>query len=81
MLLVVFSTAFFCLETIDVIGENYDGYIEYPNIASALDWADRLVMFLFTLEYILRLITCPHKIKFAVQPMNIIDLLALIPAA
>ena len=79
MLLVVFSTALFFLETMEGIEENAEGYIEYPNIASVLDWADRLVMFLFTLEYILRLITCPHKIKFAAQPMNMIDLLALIP--
>ena len=64
MLLVVFSTAFFCLETMEVIGENDDGYIEYPNIASALNLVDRLVIFLFTIEYILRLVTCLHKTKF-----------------
>ena len=55
MLLVVFSTALFFLETMEGIEENAEGYIEYPNIASALDWADRLVMFLFTLEYFLDL--------------------------
>ena len=79
MLLVVFSTALFFLETMDGIEESADGHVEYPVLVSFLDWSDKLVMFLFTLEYVLRLITCPHKIKFAIQPMNMIDLLALIP--
>ncbi|CAL1585792.1 unnamed protein product [Knipowitschia caucasica] len=33
----------------------------------------------FTLEYVLRLFSCPHKLKFALAFMNIIDFMAIMP--
>ena len=40
---------------------------------------DQLAMTFFTLEYVLRLVLCPNKIKFLLDKMNLIDLIAIIP--
>ena len=34
---------------------------------------------IFTLEYFTRLLCCPRKLKFFLQPMNLVDFLALLP--
>ena len=78
MLLVVLSNALFFYETLDV-EENPENSNENPNKAAVLETIDNVVMFFFTIEYVLRLITSPNTLKFFAQPMNIIDLLALIP--
>ena len=44
-----------------------------------LDVVDGCTMIFFTLEYFVRFISAPHKFKFLKNPMNMIDLLAIIP--
>ena len=75
MLLVVFSTALFFLETLDGIEDP----AESPLLSSFLTYSDRVVMCVFTVEYVLRITTSPHKLRFVFQPMNMIDLVALVP--
>ena len=59
MLLVVLSTALFFYETLDV-EENPENSDENPNKAAVLETIDNVVMFFFTIEYVLRLITSPN---------------------
>ena len=33
----------------------------------------------FTVEYVVRIATCPEKFKFLVAPMNLVDLFAILP--
>ena len=79
MLLVLLSTVLFFLETVEGIGTSDSETEDYPEIVLAFDWAETIIMIVFTIEYVLRLATCPRKLKFVLQPLNIIDLLALIP--
>ena len=79
MLLVLLSTVLFFLETVEGIGTSDSETEDYPEIVLAFDWAETIIMIVFTIEYVLRLVTCPSKLKFVLQPLNIIDILALIP--
>lgn len=41
--------------------------------------ANVIILGVFTVEYLLRLITAPQRIKFVIKPLNIIDFLAIAP--
>lgn len=41
--------------------------------------ADYFILAVFTIEYVLRIITAPKKIKFFFKPLNIVDFLAVFP--
>ena len=42
-------------------------------------YIDTVCVGFFTLEYIARLVTCPNRLKFVINKMSIIDLLAILP--
>ena len=48
-------------------------------IMHIIDITEYIVVIFFLIEYLVRLITCPRKIKFFFGLMNLIDFLALIP--
>ena len=48
-------------------------------IMHIIDITEYIVVIFFLIEYLIRLITCPRKIKFFFGLMNLIDFLALIP--
>jgi len=49
---------------------------EYANLLNPLN---KLILAAFTVEYLLRVLTAPRKAGYVVQPMNIIDFLAIAP--
>ena len=48
-------------------------------IMHIIDITEYIVVIFFLIEYLVRLVTCPRKIKFFFGLMNLIDFLALIP--
>jgi hypothetical protein len=55
--------------------------MDYSNatIVYGIEIIDVFVVIFFTVEYGLRLLVCPSKIKFLKSPMNTIDVIAIIP--
>jgi voltage-gated potassium channel len=78
--LIILNVLAVMIETIDSIHLKYKIYF---------DWFDRISVFIFTLEYILRVWSCTHdprykgsikgRIKYMLTPGAIIDLLAFLP--
>ena len=48
-------------------------------IIQAIVWVDAFTAVYFTIEYVVRFSCAPQKLRFFVGPMNIIDLLAILP--
>ncbi|CAM9515046.1 voltage-gated potassium channel regulatory subunit KCNF1-like [Lampetra fluviatilis] len=75
--LVVISSVVLCLstipemQTVDAAGR----HVEHPT----LNVIETVCIVWFTLEYLLRLLAAPHKLRFAVSFMNVIDVLAVMP--
>jgi len=70
--LICISSISFCLETLprfegDVVAGRVFYGIEVGCIA------------FFTFEYVTRSLTCPRWLKFVIQPLNLVDLVALLP--
>ena len=60
-----------------IIGDpDYELLVYITNI---IDVTEYIVVIFFLVEYLIRLTTCPRKIKFFFGLMNLIDFLALIP--
>ncbi|PVD22785.1 hypothetical protein C0Q70_16041, partial [Pomacea canaliculata] len=90
-LFVVTSIAGFCLETLPGLQPEVKYNVtanckgKEQVIASvmtsnpALNAVDVICTVFFTLELILRCVFAPSKLRFVISPMNIIDLLALVP--
>ena len=55
------------------------GTSQYPEMTFIIDLVDNVCAVYFALEYFLRLLCCPKKIKFFFSGMNFIDFLAIIP--
>jgi len=72
MILVFVSSFAFCLETLP----RFEGDAQAGDIFYGIE-VFSLVM--FTLEYVLRSLCCPKWTKFVVQPLNIVDLVAILP--
>ncbi|XP_004346938.1 voltage-dependent potassium channel protein [Capsaspora owczarzaki ATCC 30864] len=72
MLLIVLSTFTFCLGTVEAF-----------NLTSAQRDAwfglETFVIVGFCIDYFARLATAPNRLAFAIQPMNVIDILAILP--
>ena len=77
--MVLISTVTFIVSTIDELQENDQGEVEFPVLLQIIDVIDNISIGFFTVEYALRLMCSPRKIKFMKGPMNMIDLLAIIP--
>ncbi|KAK9829170.1 hypothetical protein WJX72_004285 [[Myrmecia] bisecta] len=71
MLIIVASSVTFCLETMPRFGDNSSQHIF---------WVFELVsIVVFTTEYVLKIATAPHLWAFVSSPMNLVDLLAILP--
>ncbi|XP_046353503.1 potassium voltage-gated channel subfamily C member 3-like [Haliotis rufescens] len=87
-LFVALSIAGFCLETLPDLRpvtnvttkcNGVDSISSVITSHEALNIIDLICTVFFTLELILRFTVAPNKLKFVRSPMNIIDLLALVP--
>ena len=74
-MIVLLSTITFILQS-DIEIEDDESSHWKINLLSNLD---DFIIYYFTIEYILRLICCPNKLRFFKNPMNMVDLLAIIP--
>ena len=77
--MVLISTFTFIISTIDELQYNEKGEVEFPLLLQAINVIDVITVSFFTLEYFIRLACSPRKLKFIKGPMNMIDLLAIIP--
>ena len=73
LLLILTSVTTFCLETLPFFSD------EKTVQNKALYVLESVCVAWFTLEFFLRLVFCPNKLAFAKQPMNWIDLGAVLP--
>ena len=74
-MIVLLSTITFILQS-DIEIEDDESSHWKINLLSNLD---DFIIYYFTIEYILRLVCCPNKWRFFKNPMNMVDLLAIIP--
>ncbi|XP_065060803.1 shaker-related potassium channel tsha2-like [Rhopilema esculentum] len=78
---IVVSIFVFCIETLPYFKEQPNGTsTEMSLIAKdVFMWIESICVAWFTIEYLLRLATCPRKFRFLYQPLNIVDLAAIVP--
>jgi len=79
--LIILNVIAVMLETVKSIDDKYKNFF---------DWFDRISVFIFTVEYVLRVWSCTHdprykgsikgRIKYMLTPGAIIDLLAFLPS-
>ena len=48
-------------------------------VYDAIVWIDALTAVYFTLEYVIRFVCAPRKLHFFIQPLNLVDLFAILP--
>ena len=76
--MVILSTVTFIISTAEEL-QDVSGDATISAIVFVIDVIDNFVALFFTLEYIIRLVICPRTIKFFIDPMNMIDFLAILP--
>ena len=77
--MVILSTITFIISTADELQMDEGGESEWPLVVLVIEMTDNFVVVFFTLEFLVRLAICPNKIKFIRDPMNIIDICAIVP--
>ena len=77
--MVILSTITFIISTADELEMDEGGESEWPLVVLVIEMTDNFVVVFFTLEFLVRLAICPNKIKFIRDPMNIIDICAIVP--
>ena len=77
--MVLISTVTFIISTAEELQEDEQGHTDYPTIILVIEMIDNFVIVFFSLEFVIRLVICPRKVKFLQEPMNIIDISAIVP--
>jgi len=75
---IVLSIFVFCMETLPHFKKSSGTKVS----AVAQDvfmYMETVCVSWFTLEYLLRLASCPNKFRFIYQPLNVVDLAAIVP--
>ena len=76
--MVVTSTITFIVSTLEDFKEE-DEWDPDSILNLTVEYIDTIVIVFFTLEYFLRFVCSPRKWKFIKDPMNMVDLIAIIP--
>ena len=53
--------------------------IDTESVKKVLHVIDIITVIYFSFEYVVRLCCSPHKAKFFIKPMNLVDFLAILP--
>lgn len=69
--LIILSGVIFVIDY--AYAETYSQYLEI------FKWSERIILGVFTIEYLIRLWSAPKKLKFIFNFYNLIDLLAIVP--
>jgi len=70
--LIMLSTLFYILETVPSLSRTKGQRLFW-------DYAELVVTILFTIEYVVRLLVVKNKHLYMIRPMNVVDLLAVVP--
>ena len=63
----------------DFQGDPETGDEEYETVTATIAGIDHICATFFAVEYFVRLFFCPKKIRFILDKMNLVDVLAIIP--
>eukprot|EP00794_Sanderia_malayensis_P015042 gene15042-16595_t len=74
---ITLSIVIFCVETLPQFNDRKSESAKFAR--SIFMWIESACVAWFTLEYLARLASTPNKIRFLYQPLNIIDLAAIVP--
>ena len=77
--MVILSTITFIISTADELQMDAEGESEWPVVVLIIEMTDNFVIVFFSLEFVIRLLICPNKLKFIRDPMNVIDICAIVP--
>ena len=77
--MIVLSTLTFIISTADELQMDAEGESEWPVVVLIIEMTDNFVIVFFSLEFVIRLLICPNKLKFIRDPMNVIDICAIVP--
>uniref|UniRef100_A0A0N5ALN7 BTB domain-containing protein n=1 Tax=Syphacia muris TaxID=451379 RepID=A0A0N5ALN7_9BILA len=69
------TTVTFPNGTVAVVEKSDTVKLEHP----AFVFTERICIAFFTIEYCLRIFAVPKKLRFALKPLNLVDLLAIVP--
>mmetsp|Transcript_40445 Transcript_40445/g.114522 ORF Transcript_40445/g.114522 Transcript_40445/m.114522 type:complete len:747 (-) Transcript_40445:91-2331(-) len=69
MLTIMVSSTTFCLETME----------QFRDYRRAFEWIEAIAVVIFTAEYLLKLVSAPRLLEFVPGPLNVVDLVAIVP--
>ena len=71
LVLILLSVLLFCIQSLPEYVDNEENFFLIT---------EAIIVGIFSIEYLLRLVTCPmSRLSFMTQPLNVIDLLSIIP--
>ena len=79
IIVIVLAVAAFCIETLPQFHESIREGWDKNSTAAVFFSIEASCMVVFTLEFILRVISCPDKWQFCKGVLNIIDLITILP--
>lgn len=76
--IIVLSIVVFCIETLPHF-KKINGTRMSSVAQDVFMYIESICVAWFTIEYLIRFASCPRKIRFLYQPLNIVDLAAIVP--